>query len=55
VAGTVRSEFFPPASLVVDSATEEAVGDVDNLCAFGIALNGFQGMSVLILPREPST
>jgi trehalose synthase len=54
VAGTVRSDFFPAGSVVVDSATDEPVGDVDNLHAFGIALNGFQGMSVLVLPANPS-
>jgi len=50
VAGMVRSEFFLPGSTVVDSSTDEQVGDVDNLHSFGIALNAFQGMSALVRP-----
>ena len=50
VAGSVRSEAFPPGAVVVDTGTDEQVGDVDNLHAFGIALNGLQGMSLLIRP-----
>ncbi len=48
VAGSVRSDFFPPGAAVVDTGTGEQVGDVDNLHAFGIALNALQGMSLLI-------
>ncbi len=48
VAGTVRSKALPPGALVIDMGTGEQVGDVDNLHAFGIALNGLQGMSLLV-------
>jgi len=48
VAGSVRSELFPPGAAVIDMGTGEQVGDVDNLFAFGIALNGLQGMSLLV-------
>ena len=48
VAGSVQSEFFPPGAAVVDSMTGDQIGDVDNLHAFGMALNGLQGMSLLI-------
>jgi len=48
VAGSVRSELFPPGAAVIDMGTGEQVGDIDNLFAFGIALNGLQGMSLLV-------
>jgi trehalose synthase len=52
VAGSVRSEHFPPGAAVLDTSNGEQVGDVDNLHAFGIALNSLQGMSLLVdLPR----
>jgi trehalose synthase len=54
VAGSVRSDFFPAGYVVVEAATGEEIGDVDNLHGFGIALSALQGLSVVLeAPSAP--
>ncbi|MBD7958145.1 maltose alpha-D-glucosyltransferase [Microbacterium sp. Sa4CUA7] len=52
VEGTVRSEQLVPGSAVVDAATGETVGRVDDLCSFSVALPAYGAMFLMLQPDE---
>ncbi|WP_251454893.1 maltose alpha-D-glucosyltransferase [Microbacterium sp. Marseille-Q6648] len=51
--GTVRSEQLVPASEVIDAATGDTVGHVDDLCSFSVSLPAYGAMFLLLEPAEP--
>jgi trehalose synthase len=53
VAGTVQSAQLPPGSPVTDMFSDEAVGTVDDLHSFSIALGAYEGTALLV--SEPET
>lgn len=52
--GTVRSEQLPPGSAVVDAASGEPVGRVDDLQSFSVSLPPYGAMFLLLEPEEPA-
>ena len=46
--GTVRSEQLVPRSVVVDAASGEEVGHVDDLCSFSVSLPAYGAMFLLL-------
>ncbi len=50
--GTVRSERLVPGSAVVDAATGETVGRVDDLCSFSVALPAYGAMFLMLQPDD---
>jgi len=53
VEGTVRSEHLVPQSDVVDAASGETVGRVDDLQSFAVSLPAYGAMFLLLEPVEP--
>ena len=51
--GTVRSEQLVPNSEVVDAATGETVGRVDDLRSFSVSLPAYGAMFLLLTPPAP--
>ncbi len=49
ISGTVRSDHLVPGSLLVDMATDEELGEVDNLNSFSISLQPHEGKSLLVM------
>jgi trehalose synthase len=52
--GTVRSEQLVPRSIVVDAASGEEVGHVDDLCSFSVSLPAYGAMFLLLRPPTPA-
>lgn len=50
--GTVRSEQLVPASEVVDAATGDVVGHVDDLRSFSVSLPGYGALFLVLNPVE---
>jgi trehalose synthase len=58
IVGTISSTHLEPGSAVVDMFTDEVIGEVDDLHSFSIALDGHQGRSLFLAPKdaaEPAT
>lgn len=53
IAGSVRSEFLPPGSSVLDMFTGESVGTVDDLHSFAVEMPAHHGMSLLVEAPAP--
>jgi len=51
--GTVRSERLVPDSEVVDAASGQIVGRVDDLRSFSVALPAYGAMFLMLRPKEP--
>ncbi|MCR2828492.1 maltose alpha-D-glucosyltransferase, partial [Microbacterium sp. zg.Y909] len=51
--GTVRSEQLVPGSEVVDAASGETVGRVDDLRSFSVSLPAYGAMFLLLTPAAP--
>jgi len=51
--GTVRSEELVPRSEVVDAATGDVIGQVDDLCSFSVSLPAYGALFLLLRPAEP--
>jgi trehalose synthase len=51
LSGHVRSLHLVPSSLVIDMATDEVIGEIDDLNTFNVELDAFDGKSLLIRPR----
>lgn len=51
--GTVRSEQLVPGSEVVDAATGEALGRVDDLQSFAVSLPAYGALFLVLTPPEP--
>ena len=55
ITGTVRSEHLPPGSAIADMVSGEPVGTVDDLHSFSVALEAYDGTSLLVTPAaEPA-
>jgi trehalose synthase len=54
IVGTISSSHLEPGSAVMDMFTDEVIGEVDDLHSFSIALDGHQGRSLFISPKEDS-
>lgn len=54
IEGTVRSEKLTPHSSVVDAATGEAIGRVDDLQSFAVSLPAYGAMFLMLEPVEPA-
>ena len=55
ITGTVRSEHVPPGSAITDMVSGEPVGTVDDLHSFSVALEAYDGTSLLVTPAaEPA-
>jgi trehalose synthase len=52
--GTVRSEQLVPGCAVVDAASGETVGRVDDLQSFAVSLPAYGAMFLLLEPEEPA-
>jgi trehalose synthase len=52
--GTVRSEQLAPGSEVVDAASGEAVGRVDDLQSFSVSLPAYGALFLVLRPAEPA-
>jgi trehalose synthase len=50
VSGTIRSEHLVPGSTVLDMATDEELGEVDDLNSFSVSLAAHDGLSLLVTP-----
>jgi hypothetical protein len=50
--GTVRSEQLVPGSSVVDTASGEEVGRVDDLQSFSVSLPAYGALFLLLHPAE---
>jgi len=53
IEGTVRSEHLVPQSEVVDAASGETVGRVDDLQSFSVSMPAYGSMFLLLEPVEP--
>jgi hypothetical protein len=53
--GTVRSEQLVPGSEVVDAASGEEVGRVDDLRSFSVSLPAYGAMFLLVQPTDAGT
>ncbi|MCR2810707.1 MULTISPECIES: maltose alpha-D-glucosyltransferase [unclassified Microbacterium] len=51
--GTVRSERLVPGSDVVDAASGDKVGSVDDLRSFSVSLPAYGAMFLMLRPAEP--
>lgn len=49
LTGTVRSEALVPGSTLMDMFTDDVLGEVDDLHSFPIALEPYQGRSLLVM------
>jgi trehalose synthase len=52
IVGTINSTHLSSGSVVVDMFTDEAIGEVDGLHSFSIALDGHQGRCLFLSPAE---
>lgn len=52
--GTVRSEQLVPGSVVVDGATLEEIGRVDDLSSFSVSLPPYGALFLMLRPLEPA-
>ncbi|MBC7560163.1 MAG: maltose alpha-D-glucosyltransferase [Dermatophilaceae bacterium] len=52
VVGTINSTHLDAGSPVLDMFTDEVIGEVDDLHSFSIALDGYQGRSLFLAPRD---
>ena len=52
--GTVRSEQLAPGSEVVDAASGESVGRVDDLQSFSVSLPAYGALFLVLRPAEPA-
>lgn len=50
--GTVRSEQILPGSDVIDAATGDVIGRVDDLCSFSVSLPAYGATFLLLRPEE---
>ena len=50
LTGSVRSEHLPPGAQVIDMFSGARLGTVDDLCSFNLALDGYEGTSLLLRP-----
>lgn len=55
IAGTVRSEAFPPQAAVIDAETGGEIGFVDDLQSFPIWLSPYGGVFCTLTPPDPAT
>jgi trehalose synthase len=53
ITGTVRSEHVPPGAVVTDMVSGDTVGTVDDLHSFSVALEAYDGTSLLVTPPPP--
>ncbi|SDQ47962.1 maltose alpha-D-glucosyltransferase [Microbacterium sp. cf332] len=54
IEGTVRSEHLAPQSEVVDAATRDVIGRVDDLQSFSVSLPGYGATFLLLNAPEPA-
>jgi trehalose synthase len=50
LTGTIRSKHLVPGSTVLDMATGEEIGEVDDLNSFSASLGGHDGLSLMVTP-----
>ena len=50
VTGTIRSEHLLPGSTVLDMASGEELGEVDDLNSFTATLAAHDGLSLMVTP-----
>jgi trehalose synthase len=50
ITGTVHSDLLPPAARVIDMFSEQEIATVDDLHSFSLALDGYAGTSLLVVP-----
>ncbi len=53
ITGTIRSKLLIPRSVVLDMASGEEVGEVDDLNSFSVSLGGHDGVSLMVTPPAP--
>ena len=53
ITGTIRSKLLIPRSVVLDMASGEEVGEVDDLNSFSVSLDGHDGVSLMVTPPAP--
>ncbi len=54
VEGTVHSEALIPRSDVIDASTGKTIAHVDDLLSFGVDLEPYGGLFLLLRPTEPA-
>ncbi len=52
LTGTIRSKHLVPGSAVLDMATGEQLGEVDDLNSFSASLTAHDGLSLMVTPPE---
>jgi hypothetical protein len=52
IVGTINSTHLEAGSDVLDTFTDEVIGEVDDLHSFSIALDGHQGRSLFVSPQD---
>ena len=50
ISGSVRSEHLPAGAQLTDMFTGSELGNVDDLHAFNLEIEGFSGRSLLVTP-----
>lgn len=53
IDGTVRSDALPGRADVIDTATGESIGRVDDLQSFSVSLPAYGGLFLVLDPTEP--
>ena len=52
ISGSIRSKFLPKGHMVTDMMTGLEIGEVDDLHNFAVTLEGLEGLSLLVAPRD---
>ena len=52
ISGSVRSKFLPKGHVVTDMMSGLEIAEVDDLHNFGVTLDGLEGLSLLVAPRD---
>jgi trehalose synthase len=55
VTGTIRSKLLTPGSTVLDMASGEEIGEVDDLNSFSVTLGVHDGLSLMVTPPPAGT
>ena len=52
ISGSIRSKYLPKGDVVTDMMTGIEIGEVDDLHNFALTLEGLEGLSLLVAPRD---
>ena len=52
ISGSIRSKFLPKGHVVTDMMSGLEIAEVDDLHNFGVTLDGLEGLSLLVAPRD---